>query len=174
MLKRLLPDLYVESIYQIDLAALKEAGVKGMIIDLDNTLIEWNRPLATPEVAEWLNKLRDDFQVVIVSNNHEQRVSAFAEPLTLPYIYRARKPFQLSFQKAMKLMDLAPDEVVVIGDQLFTDVLGGNRLNLYTILVTPVARTDGFWTRFNRRMERIVLNKLRKRGLITWQEPKGR
>ena len=96
--------------------------------------------------------------MVIVSNNNEQRVPRFPIPLDLPYIYKARKPFQLSFQKAMKLMNLAPYEVVVIGDQLFTDVLGGNRLNLYTILVTPVAETDGFWTRFNRRMERIVLH----------------
>jgi HAD superfamily phosphatase (TIGR01668 family) len=174
VLKRLLPDLYVQSIYEIDLLALQQAGVKGIITDLDNTLIEWDRPVATAEVAEWLEKVQEHFKIVIVSNNNEQRVSAFSEPLTLPYIYRARKPLQLSFQKALDLMNLPPNEVVVIGDQLFTDVLGGNRLNLYTILVTPVAQTDGFWTRFNRRMERIALQSMRKRGLITWQDPKGR
>lgn len=174
LLNKLLPDLYVQSVYEIDLLALRQAGVKGIITDLDNTLIAWNRAEATPEVAEWLQKVKEHFKVVIVSNNNEQRVATFSIPLDVPYIYKARKPFQFSFQKAMQQMNLAPNEVAVIGDQLFTDVLGGNRLNLYTILVTPVAKTDGFWTRFNRRLERVALHTMRKRGLITWQQPKGR
>ena len=174
LLKQLLPDLYVHSIYEIDLLALKEAGVKGIITDLDNTLIAWNRAEATPEVAQWLQRVKEHFQVVIVSNNNEQRVASFSMPLEVPYIYKARKPLQSAFQKAMEKMNLAPNEVAVIGDQLFTDVLGGNRLNLYTILVKPVANTDGFWTRFNRMLERVALHTMRKRGMITWQEPKGR
>lgn len=171
MLKKLLPDLHVHSIYEIDVAELKKKGIKGIITDLDNTLIEWDRPGATPELIDWLQMIeREGFKLVIVSNNNQQRVAMFAEPLKLPFIFSARKPFNKSFKAAQEMMGLKPNEVVVIGDQLFTDVLGGNRLNLYTILVVPVASSDGFFTRFNRKMERVALSFMRKRGMITWED----
>nr|WP_202080723.1 YqeG family HAD IIIA-type phosphatase [Caldalkalibacillus salinus] len=170
MLKMLLPDLHVDTIYDIDLDKLKEKGIKGIITDLDNTLIEWDRPEATPELIEWLQKIdQKGLKVVVVSNNNEQRVSAFAEPLKIPFIHAARKPFNRAFKQAQRDMQLSPHEVVVVGDQLFTDVLGGNRLDLFTILVIPVAQNDGFFTRFNRKLERIALSAMRKRGMITWE-----
>jgi HAD superfamily phosphatase (TIGR01668 family) len=171
LLKKLLPDLHVDSIYDIDLQALRGKGVKGIITDLDNTLIEWDQPSATPKLTEWLKKVEQEgFQLVIVSNNNSVRVGEFASPLGIPFIYGARKPFHKAFKKAKLIMGLKANEVVVIGDQLFTDVLGGNRLNLYTILVVPVAQSDGFFTRFNRKLERIALHFMRKRGMITWEK----
>lgn len=168
-LKLLLPDLYVDSIYHIDLAALKNRGIKGIITDLDNTLIEWDRPSATPDLEKWFEEVNQaGFKLVIVSNNNSERVGKFAQPLGLPFIHNAKKPFRFSFERAQEMMGLKAEEVVVIGDQLFTDILGGNRHHLYTILVLPVAQTDGFFTRFNRRMEKIALQKMRKKGLITW------
>ncbi|MEW9667314.1 YqeG family HAD IIIA-type phosphatase [Ammoniphilus sp. 3BR4] len=170
-LKKLLPSLHVDSIYDIDLQALKKRGIKGIITDLDNTLIEWDRPNATPELMDWLNRLKKEgFQVIIVSNNNRIRVSAFADPLGIPYIHAAKKPTRTPFQDAMKRLSLSPEEIVVIGDQMFTDVLGGNRLGLYTVLVVPVAQTDGFFTRFNRQLERIALSRMRKKGLISWED----
>ncbi|RXT15496.1 YqeG family HAD IIIA-type phosphatase [Ammoniphilus sp. CFH 90114] len=170
-MKKLLPDLHVYSIYDIDLQALKKRGIKGIVTDLDNTLIEWDRPNATPKLMEWLNHLKEEgFQVIVVSNNNRIRVSAFADPLGIPYIHAAKKPTRTPFQDAMRRLDLSPEEIVVIGDQMFTDVLGGNRLGLYTILVVPVAQTDGFFTRFNRQLERIALSWMRKKGLITWED----
>lgn len=171
LLRKLIPDLHVTSIYKIDLQALKNRGVKGIITDLDNTLIEWDRPNATPELMEWLNRLKQEgFQVIVVSNNNQIRVSSFAEPLDIPYIHAAKKPTRTPFTEALKRLQLSPKETVVIGDQMFTDVLGGNRLGLYTILVVPVAQTDGFLTKFNRRLERMALSWLRKKGLITWED----
>lgn len=170
-MKKLIPDLHVYSIYNIDLQALKQRGVKGIITDLDNTLIEWDRPNATPQLMEWLNRLKQDgFRVIVVSNNNQVRVSAFADPLGIPYIHAAKKPTRTPFQDAISRLGLAPEEIVVIGDQMFTDVLGGNRAGLYTILVVPVAQTDGFFTRFNRGLERVALSWLRKKGLITWED----
>ncbi len=170
-LKNLIPDLHVYSIYDIDIQALKQRGVKGIIADLDNTLIEWDRPNATPQLMEWLNRLKQEgFQVIVVSNNNQVRVSAFADPLGIPYIHAAKKPTRAPFQDGILRLGLSPEEIVVIGDQMFTDVLGGNRSGLYTILVVPVAQTDGFFTRFNRRLERIALSWLRKKGLITWED----
>ena len=171
LIKKLLPSLHVNSIYDINLDDLKHRGIKGIITDLDNTLIEWDRPDATPELIEWLKKVETEgFKVVVVSNNNSNRVANFANPLGIPFIPGAKKPFNKAFIQAKKMMKLQPEEVVVIGDQLFTDVLGGNRLGLYTILVIPVAKSDGFFTRFNRRMERMALNYMKKKGIQTWED----
>ncbi|WP_373681345.1 YqeG family HAD IIIA-type phosphatase [Aneurinibacillus soli] len=171
MTSLLIPDLHVDSIYDIDLVQLKQRGVKGIITDLDNTLIEWDRPDATPELITWIKELKEHgFSVVIVSNNNETRVSKVAEPLGVPYIHQAKKPTKNAFHKATRGMGLSVQETVVIGDQLFTDVLGGNRMGLYTILVVPVAQTDSLITRFNRRLERVALNWMRKRGKIPWED----
>ncbi len=171
LFKKLFPNQYVKSIFEINLTELKELGIKGIITDLDNTLVEWDRALATPEVKEWFKTIQQlDMKVTIVSNNTEKRVKAFSNPEEVVYIHNAKKPMRRAFLKAFQDMGLAPEEVVVVGDQIFTDVLGGNRAGLQTILVVPVTKTDGFFTRFNRRMERIVLKKMRQKGLIQWEE----
>lgn len=170
-LKMLLPSLYINSIYDLELEALKQKGIKGIITDLDNTLIEWNRPDATPKLIEWFQTLRKEgFRIIVVSNNNDERVRTFAEPHAISYIPKARKPGKRAFKEALRRLELKAHEVVVLGDQLFTDILGGNRLGLYTILVVPIASTDAFITRFNRMMERKVLKILRKKGLLTWEE----
>ncbi|MFD1705480.1 YqeG family HAD IIIA-type phosphatase [Siminovitchia sediminis] len=171
MLKRFLPDEYVKSVFSIDPAALKAKGVKGIITDLDNTLVEWDRPEATPQLIEWLEELKNhDMKVTIVSNNNEQRVGEFSNPLNIPFICRAKKPSRKAFLQAMKEMRLSREETVIIGDQLLTDVFGGNRAGLYTILVVPVAQSDGFFTRFNRMVERRIMALLKRKGLIHWEE----
>ena len=171
MLKRLIPDLFVKSIYDIDYKALKQRGVKAIITDLDNTLVESDRADATPELVNWLNRLQAmGFQVIIVSNNNETRVSKFAHPLNIPYIHAARKPFQTPFRKALYRLNATAEQTVVIGDQLFTDVLGGNRLGLFTILVVPVVEREGFWTKINRAFEKIVFRWMDTRGIKRWEE----
>jgi HAD superfamily phosphatase (TIGR01668 family) len=170
-LEKLMPDEFVESIHQIDIENLLSRNIRAVITDLDNTLVEWDRPSATPEVEAWLTGLREaGIQVTVVSNNNRERVKHFCEPLGIRFIWAARKPRRQAFLRAVKEMNARIEETVVIGDQLFTDVLGGNRLGFHTILVVPVASTDGFWTRFNRQMERIALSRMRKKGMITWKE----
>ncbi|GAA4858741.1 YqeG family HAD IIIA-type phosphatase [Paenibacillus vulneris] len=165
MLKKLVPRLQVNTIYDIDLQKLWNEGKRGIITDLDNTLVGAKAPLATPELIDWLKVVGQiGFQVVIVSNNNKLRVSKFAEPLSLPFIYRAKKPTRAAFHKAMHLMKLGPEETVVIGDQMMTDVLGGNRMGLYTILVLPIERRDeGLFTKVvNRSLEKAALTWMRK------------
>lgn len=169
-LEKLMPDQYVESIHHIDIDQLREKKIKAVITDLDNTLVEWDRPYATPEVEQWLKRLRDErIQVTVVSNNNRERVDKFCTPLGVRFISAARKPTNRAFMQAIAEMNVKIQETVVIGDQLFTDVLGGNRLGFHTILVVPVAQTDGFWTRFNRRMERMALYWMRRKGMISWK-----
>lgn len=170
-LKKLLPSLHVNSIYDIDLWELKRKGIKGIITDLDNTLVEWDRSDPTPELIEWFKSLEEHgFRCIVVSNNNTERVRRFVQPLGIPFISMARKPSLRAFRESLNRLGCSEHEAVVIGDQLFTDILGGNRLGLYTILVVPVTNTDGFLTRFNRMMERKALKWMRKKGMLSWEE----
>jgi len=169
-LQKLMPNQYVDSIHHIDIEELKQRKIRAVITDLDNTLVEWDRPQATPEVVAWLKRLRDaGIQVTVVSNNNEERVGSFCSPLQIAFISAAQKPTNKAFLHAVRQMNVTIEETVVIGDQLFTDVLGGNRLGFFTILVVPVAQTDGFWTRFNRQMERVALYWMERKGLVSWK-----
>jgi HAD superfamily phosphatase (TIGR01668 family) len=171
LLKLFLPDEHVKTIFQITPEKLKKKGIKGIITDLDNTLVEWDRPNATPKLIQWFEDMqREHIDITIVSNNNKERVQSFAEPLKLRFIFRARKPFGIAFRRAIKDMGLKKDEVVVIGDQLLTDVFGGNKSGFHTVLVVPVASTDGFWTRFNRKVERRLLDWFRKKGMLIWED----
>ncbi|UJF35018.1 YqeG family HAD IIIA-type phosphatase [Paenibacillus hexagrammi] len=164
MLNKLVPRQSVHTIYDIDIENLWSFGVRGIITDLDNTLVGAKDPHATPELLEWLKKVQQKgLKVVIVSNNHRGRVSKFAEPIGIPFIYRAKKPTNASFHKAMKLLGTSARQTAVIGDQMLTDVLGGNRMGLYTILVKPISVTDeGFFTKINRRIEKLALSMMKK------------
>ncbi|WP_020615683.1 YqeG family HAD IIIA-type phosphatase [Paenibacillus daejeonensis] len=170
MFTRLLPNTIVNTVYDIDLHKLKEKGIRGIITDLDNTLVGARDPIATPELVAWLDVVRDlGFRVVIVSNNNQTRVSKFCDPINIPFIHAARKPANRSFRRALEVLELKAESTVVIGDQMLTDVLGGRRMGLHTILVTPIAPKDeGIMTRVNRQIEKIALSRLRKKGL--WPE----
>jgi HAD superfamily phosphatase (TIGR01668 family) len=169
--RKFLPSEFVKSVFDISPERLLEKGIRGIITDLDNTLVEWDRPDATPKLVSWLKSMKDaGIQVTIVSNNSELRVKSFADPLGIPFIYKARKPMGKAFIKALNTMDVKREEVVVIGDQLLTDVVGGNRIKLHTILVLPVAKSDGFFTRFNRLVERRIFKALKRKGFVTWEE----
>lgn len=167
----LLPNEFVTTVFEITPEKLEKLGIRGIITDLDNTLIEWDRPDATEEIAIWMKQLEDaGLKIIIVSNNNDQRVKRFADPLGIPFISRARKPLGAAYYAAMKQLRLKSNEVVMVGDQLLTDIMGANRLNLYTFLVRPVAESDGFVTRFNRFVERRVFNLLKRKGIKTWEE----
>ncbi|MBM7569591.1 HAD superfamily phosphatase (TIGR01668 family) [Aquibacillus albus] len=173
MFKKFLPNEHVKSIFEITPEKLKEKGIKGIITDLDNTLVAWDVRDATPEIIQWFKLMEDsDIKVTIISNNKEERVKIFSQPLNTPFVYSARKPLALAFNKAAKDMKLAKNEIVVIGDQLLTDVLGGNRAGFYTMLVVPIVETDGKITQVNRYVERRILNWMRKKGMVTWEEQK--
>ncbi|WP_409297561.1 YqeG family HAD IIIA-type phosphatase [Peribacillus sp. SCS-26] len=171
MLKSFLPSEHAKSVLDITPEKLKAQGIKGIITDLDNTLVEWDRPSATPQLIEWFeNMKKHGILVTIVSNNNEKRVNSFSEPLNIPFIFQARKPMGRAFRRAIDQMGIKREEAVVIGDQLLTDVFGGNRNGFKTILVVPVAQTDGFITRFNRKIERRILSWFRKKGMINWED----
>ncbi len=161
----------MKTVFHIEPEELKQRGIKGIITDLDNTLVAWDVKDATPDIIKWFKQMEDhNIKVTIISNNKEERVRIFSEPLATPFVFSARKPLTKSFKKAAREMNLKKEEVVVIGDQILTDVLGGNRAGFHTILVVPIVQTDGALTRINRRIERRILSWMRKRGMLTWEE----
>ncbi|WP_433946044.1 YqeG family HAD IIIA-type phosphatase [Paenibacillus sp. SN-8-1] len=172
MFEKLMPKLRVNTVFDIDLEGLYASGYRAIITDLDNTLVGAKEPSATPILVEWFEKVKQHgFKLVIVSNNNLGRVSTFATPLNIEFIHKARKPSNIPFHKALGLLGFKPSETIVVGDQLLTDVYGGNRMGLYTVLVQPIALEDeGFVTRFNRRVERIVQRRLRKVGVWTEED----
>lgn len=155
------PKLYVDSIYQIDFEKLKNRGIKGVVIDLDNTITEWNNPELPKKAFDWFTKMKDhDLKACLASNNNESRVVIVAAKLGIPYIAKANKPRSSAFKKAMEKMGTDQKNTAVIGDQIFTDILGGNRLGLFTILVVPLNTKEFIGTRFVRIIERKVLKGL--------------
>jgi len=168
LLRLFLPTKHVDSFLDITPEILKDLGKKGVIIDLDNTLIAWNQAHATEEVIQWLSSMKENnIKVIVFSNNNEDRVTLFANPLDIPYVFFAKKPLKRGFKKAIKLLGLDKSEIVVIGDQLLTDILGGNRSGLDTILVVPLVQSDAKITKFNRNMERMILNHFYRKGKLT-------
>ncbi|HHW08143.1 MAG TPA: YqeG family HAD IIIA-type phosphatase [Clostridia bacterium] len=164
MFKLLRPHLYVNRLEDIPLAELAEKGIRGLIIDLDNTVTEWNSNFIQEKVRAWFEQLPQyNLKPCLVSNNSHGRVRKVAEQLGVPFISKAGKPRRRAFRKAMEMLGLDPQVTAVIGDQVFTDVLGGNRLRLMTILVVPLTKKEFIGTRFMRQLEKLVLSGMAKR-----------
>lgn len=159
--------MIAKSLYDIDIPALQKQGITGIIFDLDNTIIPWDQPAMSPEIILWLQSLlAQNFQLCLVSNNMGKRVKKIAEVFDIPFVARAYKPAKTGFRRAITTMNLTTSQVAVVGDQLFTDVLGGNRLGLYTIWVTPLTTKEFMGTRITRRLEKLAVHLLRNKGLM--------
>jgi HAD superfamily phosphatase (TIGR01668 family) len=157
VLTLLKPDLFLASVAEISLEQLKRKGIKGIIIDLDNTVTCWNQNNIRPEIKNWFVLLAEyNFRACISSNNSPERGDAVVAQLSIPSVFNAGKPRRRSFRRAMQIMETSPVETAVVGDQVFTDVLGGNRLGLYTILVAPLSKQEFIGTRFMRCIEKMV------------------
>ncbi|MEW6242689.1 MAG: YqeG family HAD IIIA-type phosphatase [Bacillota bacterium] len=167
MLAMLCPDQYRDSIYDVDLGQLFAGGYRALILDLDNTITRWDSDGPDAGLVQWVKEAKSaGFRLCIVSNNLPERVDLFARALDVPAVPRAAKPSKRAFIEAMKLMGSAPAETACVGDQIFTDVFGAKRLGLYAILVVPMAEKEFVFTRFIRRLERVVLGRLASSGAL--------
>lgn len=167
MYRLLCPNLAVEMLFDIDLDGLARQGIRGVVFDLDNTIIPWDSREMDATIVAWLEDvLARGFKVAIVSNNWRGRVREIANRFGLPFVSRAYKPAKTGFRRALAELGLEPHEAAVVGDQLFTDVLGGNRLGLMTIWVKPLTAHEFIGTRIHRRFERLAVRMLRSRGLM--------
>lgn len=164
MINLLYPKMYVPSVTRIDPDDLFEKGIRCVLFDLDNTVVPRDKNDVPAEVAQWLNGLTArGIKVCVVSNNGPERIGRIRGMEDIPSVTRAVKPRKSPFRRAMKMLGMTPGETAVVGDQIFTDILGGNRLGLYTILVAPMPGKEYWATELiNRRLERLVLWKIRR------------
>jgi HAD superfamily phosphatase (TIGR01668 family) len=152
------PTKYATRISQIDPDELRARGIRGAICDLDNTLVGFRTLAPLEEDAAWVRRAHDaGVAVAVLTNNGTPWAAEVAKDLGVPCIPRARKPLPHGFRRAVKVLELEPEECVVIGDQLFTDVLGAKLAGLEVILVDPLVRYDPWNTRPLRWIERIVM-----------------
>jgi len=152
------PDAYYTSVNAIDLDALRARGIRGVLLDLDNTILPRDTGVVPPETRIFAEELaRRDIKVCLVSNNWHHRVSGVAAELGFSLVSKALKPFPFAFRRGMRLMGVRPSETVTIGDQVFTDVLGGNLAGTFTVLVEPLSRSDLPHTLFLRAIEARIL-----------------
>ena len=160
MFKNLRPKVYVNSVYNIDLKKLKKTKkIKGIIVDLDNTLVAWGQKEVNQKIIDWVNEAKKlGLKICIVSNTNSKRVAEFAKIFNIPYHSKYFKPFSIAFNNGLKILDTKKSETAVIGDQIFTDILGGNRLKLLTILVTPIVKRDSIGTFLHRNLEKIIIS----------------
>jgi HAD superfamily phosphatase (TIGR01668 family) len=161
------PHRMADSVLEIDVEQLKAKGIEGVILDLDNTLVRWAREELTEEILAWIDSLRKaDIKFCLLSNSVlSRRVERVAAIFRCPNIRKARKPRADGFHRAMKTMNTTPATTAVIGDQMFTDILGGNRVGIYTIMVKPMSKGEFVYTRYvSRPPERFLLRLFQKRG----------
>lgn len=163
MLETFYPDEYVDSAYGLPFGELYEKGYRGIIFDVDNTLVPHGAP-ADKRAIELFEQLRSiGFSTCILSNNKEPRVAPFAQKVNSPYLFKGGKPSRKGYQKAMKVMKTKQSNTLFIGDQLFTDVWGARRTGLYSILVKPINPKEEIQIVLKRYLEAIVLWFYRRR-----------
>jgi HAD superfamily phosphatase (TIGR01668 family) len=157
MFHLLRPKQTVHSIYTIDLLRLWDKGYRHMIIDVDNTLTPWNDHHVSPGLDKWISSVKQiGFGICLLSNNHQKKVQDFATKLGVSAAPKGGKPLSRAFLRAMSILQGCSRDTLVIGDQIFTDILGGNRLGLYTILVEPITTEEFIGTKLARLLERRI------------------
>lgn len=156
--KQLLPDYYFESLKEARPEIIVRDGRKAVLIDLDNTLVPRKSQKVSKEVKNWVRQAQKEGLVLcIVSNNWQSRVKKVADELGLPLVASAGKPRKKAFLKALSILGVEASRAAIVGDQLFTDIFGGNRLGLLTVLIKPLSSKELIYTRFLRLLEKKIL-----------------
>ena len=159
----LYPKEYFKNVREIKIDFLRKNNIKALILDVDNTLIDYDKNL-DEETIKWAEKLKEKgIKLYILSNsNKKEKVQTVAKKLKIEYEYFAKKPLKIGFKKVQEKLKEKPENIAVVGDQIFTDVIGGNRCKMFTILVEPIAEKDIWITVLKRPIENAIKNKYKK------------
>lgn len=160
------PNMYQKTIQDINYKKLKKLDIKCLIFDLDNTIALIDQHVITAETKKLLTGLKKDFQVVIISNNITSRVKSYANYLQCDFVANAIKPLSKGYRKIKNKYGFKQEEMCMIGDQIVTDIYGGNRYGMFTILVDPLGKKDLKITSLNRFIERKILKKYEDKGIM--------
>lgn len=164
----LVPDLWVETPDAIDLQALARLGIRCLLVDIDNTLVPWGQGHVGDEAYHFVERARQaGLALVVLSNARRSRRASVAAALGVPSAPRGFKPLPSSFVRAARVVGCQPREAAVVGDQIWTDVLGGKLAGMYTVLVDPIWDREHLMTRLARHFERAFLKYMARRGQVS-------
>lgn len=157
MWKKFYPDYESDSAYTVDYEALYRRGYRGVIFDIDNTLVPHGAPATETSIALFERLRALGYRTMLLSNNKEPRVKSFADAVGSGYIYKAGKPGREGYERAMRNMGTVPGNTIYVGDQLFTDVWGAKRAGIFTFLTKPIHPKEEIQIVLKRYLERVVL-----------------
>lgn len=164
------PTWITKSITDLDPISLKSHGVKAVITDLDNTLVAWDIKDSDLVAKRWIASLKDALiPVIVVSNNKDERVKKAVANLGIPYISFALKPAPWGIKRAIKKLNLNRNDVILVGDQVMTDLFAGKSAGVRTVLVQPLVNTDSWNTKINRVFEKPIMKKIKQAKGIEWK-----
>lgn len=157
------PTYFTSKVTDINSNLLKKIKAKGIILDIDDTLVPHRHPIPEKEILAWISKLKENnIKMILVSNNFEKRVSSFAKKINVPYVCMGLKPLTWGIKKAIKILGLPKEDVLIIGDQIFTDILGANFIKVKSVLINPVSNSKTFLLKFKRFFEQSIRDKISK------------
>lgn len=155
------PDIKLNRVTDITLSILKKRNIKALILDVDNTLSTHHGQVLTDGLDNWLDLMKsNNIALTVLSNSTDKRLAPFAEKIGLDYISMGLKPLPFGYLRAIKRLGFKKSETAIVGDQIFTDTLGGNLVGLNTILLTPIKPEASLRFRFKRKIERYLIKKL--------------
>ncbi len=157
-MKNLKPDLIYKGVQYIDLSELKKRGIEGILLDIDNTLIDYTKKLSE-DIIKWVSEAKSQgFQLCILSNSNKlDKITKVADKLKMEYISFAKKPSKGGYLKAANLLKLENSKIAMVGDQVFTDVLGANKVGMISIYVEPINKKEYWYTKWKRPIESLIL-----------------
>ena len=163
----LIPDMYQKSIYSINYEKLYNCGIRCLLFDLDNTCVPYVEKVPSKKLIDLFDYLKDmGFKVILFSNATKKRLEVFKNTLVVDCSYSSRKPSKRKFLKVLKMYNFDLSEVAIIGDQLFTDIYGGNKVGIVTCLVDPLTKEDFILTKIFRAMEQLQFRKMNKKQIL--------
>ena len=160
----LYPREYINSTYEIDFDKLYKQGYRGIIFDIDNTLVPHGAPADERAISLFTHLKEIGFSCMLLSNNKEPRVKMFNDAVDVDYIYKAGKPKPSGYKKAMHRLGTTTDNTLFVGDQIFTDVLGGRLCGIPTVLLTPIEEETSLSFRIRRRLEKPLRRRYAQQG----------
>ena len=156
------PDAYFKKVEDINVEFLNKNKIKALLLDVDNTLVDHTKKM-TESVIKWAKELKGQgVKLYILSNtNDKEKIEDIVKQIDIPYQYFAMKPLKKGFKKAQKELGEKSENIAIVGDQIFTDVIGGKRNNMYTILVEPIKEKDFWYTAWKRPIEKKIKNRIK-------------
>ena len=165
MFERFYPHKLAENVFELGVGFYISKGIRGVIFDIDNTLVTHDTELPPEEIESYFRLLEQSgIRCAVVSNNHAPRVEKFCKGLGVPFIARAWKPFKKNLKLMQKTLSLGAENICLVGDQIFTDIYGGRRMGFYTVLVTAVGENETGFVAFKRIFEKAVLREFARKS----------